>query len=105
MSANRTRFFGRGLPYVDVSELKGKLIVIEGTDGVGRSSQIDNLRRWLEIQGYGVNTTGWTRSPLMGEAINEAKAGHTLNVNTFSLLYAADFADRLENEILPALRS
>jgi len=105
MSGNRTRFFGKGLPYVDVSELKGKLIVIEGTDGVGRSSQIEDLRRWLEIQGYGVVTTGWTRSPLMGQAINEAKAGHTLNVNTFSLLYAADFADRLENEIIPALKS
>ena len=105
MSANRTRFFGRGLPYVDISELKGKLIVIEGTDGVGRSSQIEDLRRWLEIQGYGVVTTGWTRSPLMGQAINEAKAGHTLNVNTFSLLYAADFADRLENEIIPALKA
>jgi len=105
MSANRTRYFGRGLPYVDISELKGKLIVIEGTDGVGRSSQIEDLRRWLEIQGYGVVTTGWTRSPLMGQAINEAKAGHTLNVNTFSLLYAADFADRLENEIIPALKS
>ena len=93
MSVNRTRFFGKGLPYVDVSELNGKLIVIEGTDGVGRSSQIEDLRRWLEIQGYGVVTTGWTRSPLMGQAINEAKAGHTLNVNTFSLLYAADFAE------------
>ena len=49
--------------------------------------------------------TGWTRSPLLSETINEAKAGHELNVTTFSLLYAADFADRLENEIIPALRA
>jgi dTMP kinase len=98
-------FFGVGLPYVDVSELKGKLIVIEGTDGVGRSTQIESLQKWLEIKGYGVITTGWTRSPLMGEAIDNAKAGHTLNVNTFSLLYAADFSDRLENEIIPALKA
>jgi len=104
MSAKKTRFFGEGLPYVDLTELKGKLIVIEGTDGVGRSTQILDLKRWLEIRGYGVVTTGWTRSPLLGEAIDAAKKGHTLNLKTYSLLYAADFADRLENEILPALR-
>jgi len=105
MSNSNAMYFGTGLPYVDVSELKGKLVVIEGTDGVGRSTHIEELRKWLEIKGYGVMTTGWTRSPLMGAAINEAKSGHTLNVNTFSLLYAADFADRLENEIIPALKA
>ncbi len=103
--SSKKPFFGIGLPYVDVSEIKGKLIVIEGTDGVGRSTQIEDLRRWLEVKGYGVITTGWTRSPLMGQAINEAKSGHTLNVNTYSLMYAADFADRLENEIIPALKA
>lgn len=98
-------FFGVGLPYVDVSDLKGKLIVIEGTDGVGRSTQIEDLKKWLEIKGHGVQTTGWARSRLMGRVIEEAKAGHGLNVNTFSLLYAADLADRLEHEIIPALKS
>ncbi len=105
MSAKRSRYFGEGLPYINLGELKGKLIVIEGTDGVGRSTQILDLKRWLEVKGYGVVTTGWTRSPLLGTAIDDAKSGHTLNVKTYSLLYAADFADRLENEILPALRS
>jgi dTMP kinase len=105
MSRKQTPFYGSGLPYVDVSEITGKLIVIEGTDGVGRSTQIEELKRWLEVKGYGVVTTGWTRSPLMGKAIEEAKSGHTLNINTFSLLYAADFADRLEHEIIPALRA
>jgi dTMP kinase len=105
MSHEARKFFGAPLPYVDVSDLKGKLIVIEGTDGVGRSTQIDNLRQWLEVKGHGVVTTGWTRSPLMGRAIDEAKSGHSLNVHTFSLLYAADFADRLEHEIIPALRA
>jgi dTMP kinase len=81
------------------------LIVIEGTDGVGRSTQIELLRPWLELQGYAVSNTGWTRSPLLHETINEAKAGHQLTVITFSLLYAADFADRLEHEILPALQA
>src|ERR1041385_597923 len=98
-------FFGQGLPYLDVSELKGKLIVIEGTDGVGRTTQIEDIRRWLEIKGFGVVTTGWTRSLLMRKAINDAKSGHTLNIHTYSLLYAADFADRLENEIIPALKA
>jgi dTMP kinase len=105
MSGKRSKYFGKGLPYIDTSELRGKLIVIEGTDGVGRSTQIGELRRWLEVRGFGVVTTGWTRSPLIGEAINDAKAGHTLNVNTYSLLYADDFADRLENEIIPALKA
>ncbi|HEY6191570.1 MAG TPA: thymidylate kinase [Bacteroidota bacterium] len=103
--SNKGPFFGEGLPYVDVSAMKGKLIVIEGTDGVGRSTQIEDIKKWLEVKGYGVITTGWTRSPLLGSTIVKAKAGHTLNVNTYCLLYAADFADRLENEIIPALNS
>jgi len=98
-------FYGFGLPYIDVEDLHGKLIVIEGTDGVGRSTQIEELKKWLEVKGYGVATTGWTRSPLLGKAIEEAKSGHTLNVSTFSLLYSADFADRLEHEVIPALRA
>lgn len=98
-------FFGVGLPYIDTDDVLGKLIVIEGTDGVGRSSQIEALKQWLEMQGYGVVTTGWTRSPLMGRTIDRAKTGHSLNVHTFSLLYVADFADRLEHEILPALKA
>ena len=105
MSLKKRHFYGFGLPYVETEDLSGKLIVVEGTDGVGRSTQIDDLKKWLEVKGFGVVTTGWTRSPLMGKAIDEAKSGHTLNVNTFSLLYAADFADRLEHEIIPALRS
>lgn len=105
MSRKKSLFYGVGLPYVDASDLTGKLIVVEGTDGVGRSTQLEELKKWLEVKGYGVMTTGWTRSPLMGKAIDEAKAGHTLNFNTFNLLYAADFADRLEHEVIPALRA
>jgi len=98
-------FYGFGLPYKNVGPLRGSLIVIEGTDSVGRSTQILQLTEWLEVQGYAVANTGWTRSPLLSETINEAKAGHQLTVTTFSLLYAADFADRMENEIIPALRA
>jgi dTMP kinase len=105
MSNKKKRYIGVGLPYHDTGELQGTLIVIEGTDGVGRSTQIEDIKGWLEVKGYGVVTTGWTRSPLMVKAIDEAKSGHTLNVNTYSLLYAADFADRLENHIIPALKA
>ncbi len=99
------RWFGRGLPYVDPSGLSGRLFVVEGTDGAGRSTQIELTKTWLELQGHAVVTTGWTRSPLMSPAIETAKQGHSLNRLTFALIYACDFADRLENEILPALRA
>ena len=99
------RFFGDGLTYLNPSDLKGKLIALEGTDGVGRSTHIDMLQEWLEIQGYGVITTGWTRSNLMSKTIEMAKAGNILDRWSFSLLYATDFADRLEHQIIPALRS
>lgn len=99
------RFFGDGLTYINPSELKGKLIAIEGTDGVGRSTHIELLQEWLEIQGYGVITTGWTRSNLMSKTIEMAKAGNILDRWSLSLLYATDFADRLEHQIIPALRS
>ena len=98
-------FYGHGLPNLNVGRLRGSLIVIEGTDGVGRSTQIEELIPWLELQGYPVTNTGWTRSTLLSQTINDAKAGHALTVTTFSLLYAADFADRLENNVVPALRA
>ena len=98
-------WLGDGLPYVDASDLAGKLITIEGTDSSGRTTQMKGLREWLEVQGYGVIETGWTRSELMSDAIDVAKEGHQLNRVTFTLMYAIDFADRLENQIIPALKS
>jgi len=98
-------WYGYGIPYADVAELPGSLIVVEGTDGVGRSTQIELLSAWLELEGWAVSNTGWTRSPLLAETINEAKDGHRLTTTTFSLLYAADFADRVEHQIIPALRA
>jgi dTMP kinase len=102
---SQLQFFGKGLPYVAQQDYPGVLITVEGTDGVGRTTQMLMLREWLEVQGYGVVETGWTRSQLIGRTIAEAKQGRTLNRFTYSLLYAADFADRLEKEIIPALRS
>jgi dTMP kinase len=99
------RYYGRGVPYLPIDGYPGKLIAIEGTDGVGRSTQIQLLRQWLEVKGYGVIETGWTRSTLMQPTIELAKASNTLNKLTFVLLYATDFADRLEKEIIPALKA
>lgn len=98
-------YYGHGLPYLDIEGYPGRIIAIEGTDGVGRSTQINLLREWLEVQGYGVVETGWTRSALMQPTIELAKASNTLNKLTFVLLYATDFADRLEKEIIPALKA
>jgi dTMP kinase len=97
--------YGTVLPGMNLSDLTGKLIVIEGTDGVGRSTQINLLKPWLEQQGRAVLDTGMTRSELAGKGIKQAKEGHTLGRVTLSLFYTTDFADRLENEIVPALRA
>jgi dTMP kinase len=98
-------YYSYGIPYLPIDGYPGKIIAIEGTDGVGRSTQIRLLREWLEVQGYGVIETGWTRSELMQPTIDLAKSSNTLNKLTFVLLYATDFADRLEKEIIPALKA
>ena len=102
---NEPKYFGESLPYLKPFSVKGKLIVIEGTDGSGRSTQIGLLKNWLEVRGYAVVETGWARSTLMHKSIELAKSGNMMDRMTFSLLYATDFADRLENQIIPALRS
>ncbi len=98
-------FYREPLPGVDISELQGKLIVIEGPDAVGRSTQIARLRAWLEQKGHAVLDTGMARSALAGKGIQRAKQGNTLGPLTMSLFYTTDFADSLENEIIPALRA
>ncbi|MBO0783115.1 MAG: thymidylate kinase [Ktedonobacteraceae bacterium] len=85
--------------------LPGRLIVIEGTDGVGRSTQLSLLRPWLESHGYAVLDTEMTRSELVGAGLKKAKEGHTLGPITLNLFYATDFVDRFEGQILPALRA
>jgi dTMP kinase len=98
-------FYRTELPGVDASELRGKLIAIEGPDAVGRSTQIAALKPWLEERGHAVLDTGMARSALAGKGIKEAKLGNTLGPLTMTLYYATDFADRLEHEIIPALRA
>jgi dTMP kinase len=99
------QFYSEPLPGVDTSELQGKLIVVEGPDSVGRSTQIALLRQWLEQEGHAVLDTGMARSALAGKGIQLAKQGNTLGPITMTLFYTTDFADRLENEIVPALRA
>jgi dTMP kinase len=98
-------FYGDPLPDIDTEELQGKLIVIEGPDAVGRSTQVASLRAWLEQSGHAVIDTGMARSALAGKGIQMAKEGNTFGPLTMTLFYATDFADRLENEIIPALRA
>lgn len=105
LSKQPLQFYSEPLPGVDVGELQGKLIVVEGPDAVGRSTQVARLKVWLEQQGHAVLDTGMGRSALASKGIAQAKEGHTLGPVTMTLFYATDFADRLENEIIPALRA
>src|SRR3954465_13819245 len=98
-------FFNEPLPGVDSAELHGKLLVIEGPDAVGRTTQVAKLRQWLEEEGHAVLDTGMARGALAGNGIKQAKQGNTLGPITMTLYYTTDFADRLENEIIPALRA
>lgn len=101
----RFSFYGEGLPGLEPGELKGRLIVLEGTDGVGRSTHTALLKRWLENNGHAVLDTAMTRSALAGKRLRRAKRGHILGATTMSLFYTTDFADRLEKEMIPALRA
>jgi len=97
--------YGMPIPGSEMADLSGWLIVIEGTDGVGRSTHVNRLRAHLERLGYAVAETGLNRSDLASKGIRRAKLGNTLGSNAFNLFYATDFADRLERQIIPALRA
>jgi len=99
------RFYGYGIPGVDLASLTGKLIVMEGADGSGRSTQIARLVDWLESAGHATVQVGLKRSSLVSEELEHAKQGNILSHITMSLFYATDFADQMENIILPSLRA
>ncbi len=99
------RCYGTAPPGVDLGELHGKLIVIEGADGSGRSTQIRVLREWLEGEGQAVVDFGLRRSTLVSSELSKAKQGNILGHLTRSLFYATDFVDQMENVIVPALRA
>jgi dTMP kinase len=101
----RFESYGQGIPGLELGDLSGWLVVIEGPDGVGRTTHVNRLRAHLEQLGYAVAETGLTRSDLASRGIRRAKQGNTLGANAFNLFYATDFADRLEQQIVPALRA
>lgn len=99
------QFYGEGIPGINPEELTGRLIVMEGADGSGRSTQMEILRDALENKGHATVNVGLRRSTLVSEELQEAKQGNVLGEITRSLFYATDFADQLENRIIPALKA
>ena len=99
------RFYGHGIPNVKLEELAGTLIAVEGADGSGRSTQIARLVEWLETGGHATVQVGLKRSTLVSEELDKAQNGNILSRTTLGLFYATDFADQLENIILPALKA
>jgi len=98
-------FYGHGLKNLQDIEIKGRLIVIEGPDASGRSTQIQSITTRLEADGHAVLNTGIKRSELVGKGILEAKQDYNLGRKTLALFYAADFADQFEYKIIPALQA
>jgi dTMP kinase len=105
LASRPLKFYGEGISYLKKIESKGSLIVVEGPDGSGRSTQIDMITGKLEANGHAVITTGLKRSELIGAGILEAKHKLPLGKKTLALFYAADFADQLEHKIIPALHA
>ena len=98
-------FYGAGLAKLEVHDLTGPLIVIEGADGVGRSTHMELLQGWLEGHGLAVLSTGLVRSSLTRRGIMSAKEGHSFDRTTMALFYATDLGDRIQHEIIPGMRS
>src|SRR5579859_7565656 len=93
-------FYGEALVGFDPSEITGNLIVIEGMDGSGRSTQIALLQEWLESEGFAVQTSGLRRSNLVGRDIDELLAKNAVTRLTLALMYATDFFDQVEHRVL-----
>ena len=104
-SKNGRRFYGHGIPHVKPEQLTGKLIAVEGADGSGRSTQLVRLVDWLETSGHPTVQVGLKRSTLVSEELEKAQNGNVLSRTTLSLFYATDFADQLENIIIPSLKA
>src|SRR5436190_22364899 len=101
----KRKFYGHGIPGVRPEELVGRLIVVEGADGSGPSTQNAMLVEWLEGCGHATVQVGLKRSTLVSEELEKAQEGNILSRTTLGLFYATDFADQLENIILPALKA
>jgi len=104
-STHKSEFFHRDLPELEGRRLTGKLIVIEGADGSGRSTQIRLLGRWLEAKGYAVSHAGIKRSSLAAEQLALAQEKNVMTYTTMALFYATDLYDQIVNQIIPALNA
>ncbi len=89
----------------DFSNLPGRLIVVEGIDGSGKSTQLDLLHKWLRSEGYVTVFTEWNSSPIVRDTTKRGKRRQLLTPMSFSLIHAADFASRTHEQILPALQA
>jgi dTMP kinase len=99
------RCYGSAPPGLPLKDLTGKLVVIEGQDSSGRTTHVQKLAQWLEVEGYAVVQVGLRGSELVAPELESAREGNTLSPRTMSLFYATDFYDQLENKIAPALRA
>jgi dTMP kinase len=89
----------------DGTQLPGRLFIVEGIDGSGKSTQLDLLHKWLRSEGYLVVFTEWNSSPLVRRTTGRGKKEQLLTPLTFSLIHAADLADRMERQVIPALKA
>jgi dTMP kinase len=89
----------------DGTPLPGKLFIVEGIDGSGKSTQMDILHKWLLGEGYVVVFTEWNSSPVVRATTKRGKNRRLLTPMSFSLIHAADLADRMERQIIPALKA
>lgn len=83
----------------------GRLFVVEGIDGSGKSTQLSLLHKWLESEGYVAFLSEWNSSPLVRDVTRRGKKKRMLTPMTFSLIHATDFADRTEHHIIPPLKA
>jgi dTMP kinase len=95
----------RGMQTRGDNGFPGRLFIVEGIDGSGKSTQLSLLHKWLESKGYGVVFSEWNSSPLVKDTTKFGKKKKMLTAATFSLIHATDFADRTEKSILPLLKA
>jgi dTMP kinase len=93
------------MPLLLPNRYKGKLIVVEGIDGSGKSTQLSLLSHWLRSQGLAVAFSEWNSSPLVQRTTRRGKKKEMFTPTTFSLIHATDFADRMESYILPLVKA
>jgi dTMP kinase len=93
------------MPLLAPNRHRGKLIVVEGIDGSGKSTQLSLLSHWLRSQGFAVAFSEWNSSPLVKQTTRRGKKKEMFTPTSFSLIHATDFADRLESYILPLVKS